>query len=122
MFWIGEHVLHMDRLTIQTLIFLKLTVAGHMTIYLSRTGEEPFWTKPYPAPALIITAELTQVVATLFAVYGIFMKPLGWKLAVFVWAYAFVFFVINDFVKRRFDRVLDHAGIRFRRPAAIPAK
>jgi len=117
MFWIGEHVLRLDRLTIQTLMFLKLTVAGHMTIYLARTGEDPFWKKPYPAPALIITAEFTQVVATLFAVYGIFMQLIGWKLAGFVWIFAFIFFVINDFAKIRFDRILDHAGIQFRRAA-----
>jgi H+-transporting ATPase len=119
MFWIGEHVLRLDRLSIQTLIFLKLTVAGHMTIYLARTGEEPFWHKPYPALPLIITAESTQLVATLFAVYGVFMKGIGWKLAGFVWIYAFVFFVINDFVKIRFDKLLDHVGIRFRRMGVI---
>jgi Cation transport ATPase len=50
MFWIGERVLHLDRVTIQTLIFLKLTVVGHMTIYLARIGEELFWIRPYPSP------------------------------------------------------------------------
>lgn len=118
MFWLGEKVFLLDRVTIQTLMFLKLTVAGHMTIYLARTGEEPFWTRPYPAAALICTAEITQVIATLFAVYGIFMKPIGWKLAGFVWVYALVFFVINDFVKIRFDRLLDRVGIRFCKLAA----
>lgn len=118
MFWIGENVLHLDRETIQTLIFLKLTVAGHMTIYLARTGEEPFWTRPFPAGALLWTAETTQVVATLLAVYGVFMKPIGWSLALFVWAFALVFFVINDLVKIRVDRLLDHAGIRFQRMTA----
>jgi H+-transporting ATPase len=122
MFWIGERILHLDRTTIQTLIFLKLTVAGHMTIYLARTGEEPFWTRPYPAAALFWTAETTQVVATFFAVYGIFMKPIGWGLAGFVWIYALAFFVLNDFVKIRFDRLLDHIGIRFRRIPTISSK
>lgn len=117
LFWIGDQVLHLDRSTLQTLIFLKLTVAGHMTIYLARTGEDPFWTKPYPAARLFWTAEITQGIATVVAVYGIFMKPIGWQLAGFVWAYAFIFFVINDFVKIRFDKLLDHAGIRFRRMA-----
>jgi len=115
MFWIGKEIFHLDLQMIQTLIFLKLAVAGHMTIYLSRTGEEPFWHKPYPAPALILTCEITQVVATLFAVYGIFMKPIGWGLALFVWGYALVFFVINDFIKIRVDKAMDHSGIRFRR-------
>ncbi|MFA4984685.1 MAG: plasma-membrane proton-efflux P-type ATPase [Candidatus Omnitrophota bacterium] len=117
LFWIGERVMFLDRTTIQTLIFLKLTVAGHMTLYLARTGEEPFWSRPYPAAVLFWTAEITKVVATLFAVYGVFMKPIGWGLAGFVWGYALAFFVITDFVKIRFDRLLDHVGITFGREA-----
>ncbi len=115
MFWIGQEVFHLDRQTIQTLMFLKLAVAGHMTIYLARTGEDPFWRRPYPALALILACEATQIVATLFAVYGIFMKPLGWPLAFFVWGYAFAFFVVTDLIKIRVDRIMDHFGIRFRR-------
>ncbi len=115
LFWIGEQIFHLDRQIIQTLIFLKLAVAGHMTIYLARTGEDPFWRKPYPALALILTCEITQIAATLFAVYGVFMKPIGWRLALFVWGYAFIFFVLNDFIKIRVDKTMDHFGIRFRR-------
>ncbi|MDH5202716.1 MAG: plasma-membrane proton-efflux P-type ATPase [Nitrospirota bacterium] len=115
LFWIGEKVLHLDRLTIQTLMFLKLAVAGHMTIYLARTGENPFWTRPLPAVTLFLTTEVTQVLGTLVAVYGIFMNPIGWKLAGFVWGYALVFFVINDFVKVRLYGLLEHGGIIFHR-------
>jgi H+-transporting ATPase len=115
LFWIGERVLHLDRPTIQTLIFLKLAVAGHMTIYLTRTNENPFWTRPFPAAALFFTAEATQVIGTLIAVYGVFMHPIGWKLAGFVWGYALVFFVINDFLKVRFYRLIEHRGMIFRR-------
>ena len=99
MFWIGERVLFLDPNTIQTLVFLKLAVAGHMTIYLARTGEHHFWKRPFPAAKLFWTSELTQIGGTLIAVYGIFMAPLGWTLAAFVWIYALAFFVINDSVK-----------------------
>ena len=105
MFWIGEEVLKLDRTTIQTLMFLKLTVAGHMTIYIARRGEHPFWTRPFPSARLFWTSELTQVAATLFAVYGVFMKPIGWKLALMVWGYALVWFVFNDFVKTQVIRL-----------------
>ncbi|MEO6420598.1 MAG: hypothetical protein ABIP39_14385, partial [Polyangiaceae bacterium] len=37
--------------------------------------------------------------ATLIAVYGVFMTPLGWGWALFVWAYALVWFLVNDRVK-----------------------
>jgi H+-transporting ATPase len=115
LFWIGKMLLHLDRPTMQTLIFLKLAVAGHMTIYLARTGEQPFWIRPLPAPALFVTTELTQIAGTLFAVKGIFMHPIGWKLAGFVWGYALVFFVVNDLVKVRFYNILNHRNVLFRR-------
>ncbi|PIR00648.1 MAG: plasma-membrane proton-efflux P-type ATPase [Nitrospinae bacterium CG11_big_fil_rev_8_21_14_0_20_45_15] len=104
MFWIGEQILQLDRPTIQTLIFLKLTVAGHMTIYIARRGSRPFWTRPFPSARLFWTSELTQVSATLVAVYGGFMQPIGWKLALFVWAYAILWFLFNDFVKIQYCR------------------
>ncbi|MBW1799315.1 MAG: plasma-membrane proton-efflux P-type ATPase [Deltaproteobacteria bacterium] len=112
MFWIGEQILRLDRETIRTLMFLKLTVAGHMTIYLARTGHAPFWRRPFPAPALFWTSETTQLAATLVAVYGVFMNPIGWKLAGLIWAYALVWFLFNDFVKVQTYRLIDHAGKR----------
>jgi H+-transporting ATPase len=120
LFWIAEMLLHLDRPTIQTLIFLKLAVAGHMTIYLARTGEHPFWVRPFPAPALFVTTELTQIVGTFFAVKGIFMHPIGWKLAGFVWGYALVFFVFNDLVKVRFYNILNHRNVLLSRQSGFP--
>ncbi len=115
MFWIGEEVFHLDRPTVQTLMFLKLTVAGHMTIYLTRAGEHHFWIRPFPSAKLFWTCELTQVVATLFAVYGVFMPPIGWKLAGFIWAYALVWFVFNNFVKVKVYHLITHRALRERR-------
>ena len=112
MFWIGEEWLNLDRMSIQTLMFLKLSVAGHMTIYLTRTGEHPFWRRPLPSAALFWTSELTQLVATLVAVYGVFMEPIGWKLALLVWGYAFAWFLFNDFVKIHAYRLLRHGAKR----------
>ena len=115
LFWVGEEVFQLDRMTMQTIIFLKLAVAGHMTIYLARTGEDHFWVRPFPAAPLILAAELTQIIATLFAVYGIFMEPIGWGMGVFIWVYALLFFVLNDFIKVRFYRLVEHSGIIFHR-------
>jgi hypothetical protein len=49
----------------------------------------------------------TQFVATLIAVYGVFMAPLGWGWALFVWGYALVWFLVNDRVKLLAYRVFD---------------
>ncbi len=97
LFYLGERVFHLDRLHIQTLMYLKLSVAGHLTIFLTRT-RGPFWSI---RPARILWAAVvgTQIVATLIAVYGLLMTPIGWGWALFVWGYALVWFLINDRVK-----------------------
>lgn len=83
---------------IQTMIFLKLLVAGHMTIFLTRnTGA--LWQKPYPSLWLFLTLEGTQVVGTLFAVYGILIPPIGWENALIVWGYALVWIFMLSGVK-----------------------
>ena len=42
LFYLGERVFQLDRAHIQTLMYLKLSVAGHLTIFLTRT-RGPFW-------------------------------------------------------------------------------
>ena len=51
LFYLGERVFHLDRAHIQTLMYLKLSVAGHLTIFLTRT-RGPFWSI-HPAPDLV---------------------------------------------------------------------
>jgi H+-transporting ATPase len=97
--WMAKEYFHLDPAVIQTLIFLKLAVAGHMTIYLARTGQQHFWERPWPALALFGTTEITQAGATLLAIYGVLMTPIGWTLALIIWGYALGFFLINDLIK-----------------------
>jgi H+-transporting ATPase len=107
LFYVGDRVLHLDILTLQTLMFLKLAVAGHMTIYLTRSGDRHFWSRPYPAGILFWTTESTQFIGTLVAVYGVFMRPIGWYLAGFIWAWAIVALLIADSIKIYFYRRLE---------------
>ncbi len=97
LFYLGERVYHLDRPHIQTLMYLMLSVAGHLTIFLTRT-RGPFWSIR-PAPVLWMAVVGTQILATLIAVYGLFMTPLGWGWALFVWGYALVWFLVNDRLK-----------------------
>ncbi len=105
LFYLAERVFHLDRAHIQTLMYLKLSVAGHLTIFLTRT-RGPFWSIR-PARILLLAVFGTQVVATLIAVYGLFMTPLGWGWALFVWGYALVWFLVNDRVKLVTYRAFD---------------
>jgi H+-transporting ATPase len=115
LFLIGMEVFHLDPLTLQTLIFLKLTVAGHMTIYLARTREEHFWKRPLPSGRLFYTAELTQAFGTFIAAQGVLMSPIGWGLAGFVWGYALLEFVITDVLKIRYFKLVDHTDVKMKR-------
>ncbi len=105
LFYLGERVFHLDREHIQTLMYLKLSVAGHLTIFLTRT-RGPFWSIR-PARILWVAVLGTQIVATLIAVYGVFMTPLGWGWALLVWGYALVWFLVNDRVKLLAYRMFD---------------
>jgi H+-transporting ATPase len=105
LFYIGERIYHLDHAHLQPMMYLMLSVAGHMTIFLTRT-RGPFWSIR-PAPILWIAVLGTQILATLIAVYGIFMPPLGWNWALFVWGYAFAWFLVSDRVKLMAYRVFD---------------
>jgi H+-transporting ATPase len=105
LFYLSLEVFHLDRAHTQTMMYLKMSVAGHLTIFLTRT-RGPFWSIR-PARILLIAVFGTQAIATLIAVYGLFMTPLGWKYAGFVWLYALVWFFVNDRVKLLAYRIFD---------------
>jgi H+-transporting ATPase len=105
LFYLGERVFHLDRPHIQTLMYLKLSVAGHLTIFLTRT-RGPFWSIR-PAKILWMAVLGTQIIATLIAVYGLFMTPLSWGWAGFVWGYALLWFLVNDRIKLLAYRIFD---------------
>lgn len=95
---------------IQSMLFLKLIVAGHSTLYITRT-EGWFWQKPYPAPLLLAATFGTEILGTLIAVYGVFVTAIGWEYALLMWAYALAWFLVNDVVKKLVYRLLRRRGV-----------
>ncbi len=98
LFWLAERQLGLPRSEIQTLMFLKLLVAGHLTIYLTR-NEGWLWERPWPDWRLLVATESTQVLGTLAAVYGWFVEPIGWGDALMVWGYALAWLLLNNLAK-----------------------
>jgi H+-transporting ATPase len=111
--YIGNVVLQLDPLVLQSFIYLKLSVAGHLTVFVART-KGPFWSVK-PAKPLLLAVIITQLVATIITVYGILLPAMGWTLALLVWGYALLLFVITDFAKVRLYKLLNHTGITFKR-------
>jgi H+-transporting ATPase len=104
LFYLGDRVFHLDRPHLQTLMYLMLSVAGHLTIFLTRT-RGPFWSIR-PARILLVAVFGTQTMATLIAVYGLFMPAISWGWALFVWGYALAWFLVSDRVKLLAYRIL----------------
>ncbi len=98
MFFVLTQFTTLDWGIIQTIFFLKLTVSGHLLIYIAHTDER--WWKFLPSKQVIIATTFTQLMGTLFAVFGIFMTkvPLGWIL--FVWIWSFFWMQIGEWTKQ----------------------
>lgn len=113
MLYIGLQVLHLNRDVLQSFIYLKLSVAGHLALFMARPKGH-FWSIR-PVKPLFLAVVLTQLTATLITVYGILLPAMGWGPAAIVWGYALVVFLLIDFLKVPFYRVLDHSGSTIRR-------
>ncbi|PJE05977.1 MAG: plasma-membrane proton-efflux P-type ATPase [Legionella sp.] len=112
LFYLGDQVFHITHKQLQPMMYLMLSVAGHMTIFITRT-RGPFWSIP-PAPILWMAVLGTQILATFIAVYGFLMPPLGWSWAGFVWGYALVWALLTDRVKLIAYRIFDPAKVEFK--------
>jgi H+-transporting ATPase len=111
-FALGEYAFNLSRDSVQTLVYLNLSIGGHLTVFAART-RGPFWTVR-PAPILLGAVIGTQALATLIAVYGLFMHHLGWGYAGLVWGYCLGMFLIQDRVKLAAYRIFDrpHLGLQ----------
>jgi H+-transporting ATPase len=106
-YWLG---LSVDQ--IQTFVFLKMAVAGHLTLFVTRTSRT-FWKKPYPAPILLWSAVITKLLATLLVVYPFgLITPISWKTVGIIWAYCIAWFFMGDLAKLA---VLKHLNMSSRR-------
>jgi len=96
--FIAKDVLYLTLPQIQSFIFLKLSVAGHQTLFITRT-RGPFFSKPYPAPILLAAILTTQLLAALFVGFGIIVAPIPWKYIGLIWIYTLIWMFISDRVK-----------------------
>lgn len=110
---IGMKLLGLSGAELQSLIYLKLAVAGHLTLFVART-KRPFFTKPYPAPILLVAILGTQILAAAIVGFGIFVTPIPWLYVGYVWAYCLIWIFIEDLVKLDVYKHLSMGGKRHR--------
>ncbi|VVC05995.1 Uncharacterised protein [uncultured archaeon] len=110
--YIGMNVFELKTGPLQSLIYLKLSVAGHLLFFIARTRGH-FWTVK-PALRLFLAIVTTQMIATVITAQGILVPAIGWYHALFVWGYALVCFVVTDFAKGSIYKILEHRGLSLR--------
>lgn len=108
--WLHAH--HFSAAAIQTILFLKLDVAGHSTLYLTRTGRKHFWEQPFPALPFFLPAFGSRIAGTLIAAFGIFMQVVSWQTILFVWLYATLWFFFNDQLKVLGYKIFDRFSLQ----------
>ena len=75
LYWYMQTQMRIDQEQIRTAVFLKLLVAGHLTLFLTR-NEGWFWERPWPSLKLFLALEATQVIGTLICGFGLLVVPI----------------------------------------------
>jgi H+-transporting ATPase len=97
-FIIAKNILKLPDDVISTLFFLKLTVSGHLLLYVAHT--ECLWFKFLPSKEVIFSTLGTQLLATSFASFGIFIAKAPWEMIVFVWIWAILWMQVSELAKQ----------------------
>jgi H+-transporting ATPase len=99
MLYIALDMLHLSIPQVQTYIFLKMAVSGHLTLFVARSRGY-FWKKPHPAPVMIWSAVATKVIGTVLAAYGFgLITPIRWSEITLIWGYSVIWAFLTDWAK-----------------------
>ena len=101
--YIGLSLLHMGIPEILSLVFLKLVVSGHLTMFVTRS-KKAFW-KVMPSIPLFIALISTMVIGYFMTAYGLLVAPIGNPIALLVISYAFVWFLVEDGLRLVYDKL-----------------
>jgi H+-transporting ATPase len=104
--YLAKVVFGIDIAQLQSLIFLKLVVAGHLTLFVARS-KNPFFSKPFPAPILLGAILFTQALAASIVGFGIFVTAIPWSWVGYIWAYCLIWIFVEDWAKLKVYERLD---------------
>ncbi len=101
--FIGLSVFHLGIPVILSLVFLKLIVSGHLTMFVTRS-RKAFW-KVKPSMPLLLALISTMVVGYFVTAFGLGVTPIGNIIALLVAAYAFLWFLVEDGLRLIYDKL-----------------
>ncbi len=108
LFFLMADVFHLPWAAIETMYFLKLTVSGHMLIYVAHTKER--WFKFLPSKQVIWATSLTQLLASLMAGFGIVVAKIPVSYILIVWGWSFAWMQVSELMKDVMRRVTRYGG------------
>ncbi len=103
-FIIAKNIFNLPSDIIATLFFLKLTVSGHLLLYVAHT--ESWWFKFLPSKEVIFSTFGTQLLATSLALFGIFITKAPWEMIIFVWMWAILWMQISELAKQILQKII----------------
>lgn len=107
---IARDGLHLSFPQLQSLIFLKLVVAGHMTLFVVRSRRH-FWRRPWPSLWLVVALLSGEILATVLVTFPTgLVAPIPLGVAGIVWGYALAWIFIEDWVKLAVYQNVDFSG------------
>jgi H+-transporting ATPase len=99
MLYLALDILHLTIPQVQTYIFLKMAVSGHLTLFIARR-KGFFLKRPFPAQIVIWSALITKLIGTFVAAYGFgLITPIAWRDIGLIWAYSIVWAFLEDWGK-----------------------
>jgi H+-transporting ATPase len=101
--YVGMYIFHVGIPAILSLVFLKLIVSGHLTMFVTRT-KRAFW-KVSPSMPLLIALISTMVVGFVMTAFGLGVTPIGITMGSLVVVYALSWFLVEDSLRLLYDRI-----------------
>ncbi len=108
LFFLALNVFHLSLPVVQTMFFLKLTVSGHMLIYVAHTKER--WFRFLPSKQVILATFTTQIIASLLAFFGILMPSISLGFIIFIWIWSFFWMQITELMKIVQEKLMPKLG------------
>ncbi|MCF8145531.1 MAG: plasma-membrane proton-efflux P-type ATPase [Deltaproteobacteria bacterium] len=103
---IGKLALDLTQAQLQSFIYLKLAVAGHLTLFVVRTKKR-FYQAPHPSPVLFAAILGTQLAAAAIVGFGFLVEAIPWSYVGFIWVYCLIWMFIEDTAKLHLYRHLE---------------
>jgi H+-transporting ATPase len=97
---------------LQTMIFLRLVVGGHLLLFVTRTKNFCL-SPPLPSWQLFGAIVVTQIFAVIMCAEGWLVEAITWKCIAMVWVYCIAWMFIQDFIKLGVQRITE--GMRLHR-------